>query len=224
MHSVSLNKKSALATTFSGARKIDGRHLRSERTKLAIIEAYLELLRRSPVMPTAAQIAEQAGCSTRSIFERFSDLDALSLATADHAIIQSQAEVVARHVDGDRPARIQSHVETRAFACEKWLPLWRIITAQDQLAELKTRVVLVRVANIARIKLMYARELSSLPDPTRNLLLIALATLTSFESWDQMRHCRGLSVEVAQDVWRSAIDRMLPGGVCASVPPLPSPE
>jgi len=175
-------------------------------------------------MPTAAQIAKQAGISTRSIFERYSDLDALSLATADHAIIQSQAEVVARHVDGDRPTRIQSHVETRAFACEKWLPLWRIITNQHQLAELKTRVVLVRLANIARIKLMYALELSSLPDPSRSQLMIALAALTSFESWDQIRHCHGLSVEVAQDVWRSAIDRMLPGGVCASVAPLPSPE
>jgi AcrR family transcriptional regulator len=220
---VSLNEKSALATTSSGARKIDGRLLRSERTRLTIIEAYLALLCRRSVMPTAAQIAEQAGCSTRSIFERFSDLDALSLATADHAIIQSQADVMARHVDGDRPTRIYSHVKTRAFACEKWLPLWRIVTAQDQIAELKSRVVLVRLANIARIKLMYAQELSSLPDTARNQLLIALAALTSFESWDQMRHCHGLSVEVAQDVWRSAIDRMLPSGVCASVPPLPSP-
>ena len=224
MHSVSLNEKSGLATTSSGARKIDGRRLRSERTRLAIIAAYLALLRRSPAMPTAAQIAEQAGCSTRSIFERFADLDALSLATADHAIIQSQAEVVARHVDGDRPTRIHSHVETRTSACEKWLPLWRIITAQDQLAELKTRVVLVRLANIARIKLMYALELSSLPDPTRNQLLIALAALTSFESWDQMRHCHGLSVQAAQDVWRSAIDRMLPGSVCASAATRPNPK
>ena len=175
-------------------------------------------------MPTAAQIAKQAGISTRSIFERFSDLDALSLATANFAIAQGQAEAAARHVDGDRPTRIQSHVETRALACEKWLPLWRIITAQDQLAELKSRVVLVRLANIERMKLMYAPECSSLPDAARSQLLIALAALTSFESWDQMRHCYGLSVEVAQDVWRSAIDRMLPGGVCASDPPLPSPE
>jgi AcrR family transcriptional regulator len=117
-----------LATPSSGALKIDGRRRRSERTRLAIIMAYLELLRRNPVMPTAAQIAEQAGCSTRSIFERFSDLDALSLATADYAISQGQALAVARHIDDDRPTRIQSHVETRAHACEKWLPLWRIIT------------------------------------------------------------------------------------------------
>ncbi len=87
------------------------------------------------VMPTAAQIAEEAGYSTRSIFERFADLDALSLATADHAIVRGQAEAVARDVDGDRPTRIRSHVETRAFACEKWLPLWRIITRQDQIDE-----------------------------------------------------------------------------------------
>ena len=109
-------------------------------------------------MPTAAQLADQAGCSVRSIFERFSDLDALSLATADYAIAQGQAEAVARNIDGDRPARIHSHVETRALACEKWLPLWRIITGLDQVAEMRTRVVLVRLANIERMKLMYGRS------------------------------------------------------------------
>ena len=82
------------ASTSSSAPKIDGRRLRSERTRLAIIEAYQELLRRNSVMPTAVQIAEQAGCSVRSVFERFSDLDALSLATADFAIAQGQAEHV----------------------------------------------------------------------------------------------------------------------------------
>ena len=200
----------ASTVASSEARKVDGRRLRSERTRLAIIEAYLELLRRNPRMPTATQLAAQAGCSVRSIFERFPDLDALSLATADYAIVQGQAESAARHVDGDRPTRIQSHVETRALACEKWLPLWRIITNQDQVTELRTRVVLVRLANIERMKLMYRQELFSLPEPERDQLLIALAALISFESWDQMRHCYDLSMEAAQGVWRAAIDRMLP--------------
>jgi AcrR family transcriptional regulator len=199
----------ASTVASSEARKVDGRRLRSERTRLAIIEGYLELLRRNPKMPTATQLAAQAGCSVRSIFERFPDLDALSLATADYAIVQGQAESVARHVDGDRPTRIQTHVETRARACEKWLPLWRVITNLDQ-AELRTRVVLVRLANIERMKLMYRLELFSLPEPERDYLLIALAALISFESWDQMRHCYGLSMEAAQGVWRAAIDRMLP--------------
>ena len=89
--SVSFDRESASATASSSALKIDGRRLRSERTRLAIIEAYLELLRRNSVMPTAAQLADQAGCSVRSIFGRFSDLNALSLATADYAIAQGQA-------------------------------------------------------------------------------------------------------------------------------------
>ena len=187
----------------------DGRRRRSERTRLAIIEAYLELLRRNSVMPTAAQLADEAGCSARSIFERFSDLNALSLATADYAIAKGQAEAVPRDIDGDRPTRIRSHVETRALACERWLPLWRVLVGLIQ-PELRMRVEFARLANIERMKLMYRLELSLLAEPMRNELLIALATLISFESWDQMRHSFGLSTEAAQAVWRSAIDRMLP--------------
>ena len=119
---------------------------------------------------------------------------------------------MARNVDGDRPTRIESHVETRAYACEKWLPLWRIIASLDQVAELRARVVMVRRANITRMRLMYRPELSSLSEPVREQVLFALAGLTSFESWDQLRHCYGLSLEAAQGVWRSAIDRMLPSG------------
>ena len=122
----------------------------------------------------------------RSIFERFSDLNAFSLATADYAIAQGQAEAVARSVDGDRPTRIQSHVETRARACEKRGPQWRIITNLDELVELRSRIAMVRLAGTERIKLMYGPELSRLPEPAREQLLVALAVLISFESWDQM--------------------------------------
>jgi len=189
--------------------KVDGRRLRSERTRQALIEAFMRLLRRNPTMPKADQIAKEAGCSVRSVFQRFTGLNELSLATADYAIAQGQAEAVARNVDADRATRIRSHVETRALACEKWLPLWRVIVSQDQ-AALRRRVAMVRAANIERMKLLYGAELSTLTEPDRDSLLLALATLTSFESWDQLRHCYNLSTEDAQALWRSAIDRLLP--------------
>lgn len=192
-------------------RQVDGRRLRSERTRHLIIEAYLDLLRLAPGMPTAVQIAEHAGYSVRSIFERFSDLDALSLAAADYALAVGQAEAVAHDVESDRPTRIRSHVETRAYASEKWLPLWRIlIGSQNKIADLKARIALARQGNMTRLKLMYAPELSTLATPAREQLLVALVTLISFESWDLMRDHFGLSPEAARDVWRSTIDRMLP--------------
>ncbi|NDH63196.1 MAG: TetR/AcrR family transcriptional regulator [Alphaproteobacteria bacterium] len=192
-------------------RQVDGRRLRSERTRHLIIEAYLDLLNLAPGTPTAAQIAARAGYSVRSIFERFSDLDALGLAAMDYALAVGQAEAVARDVDGDRPTRIRSHVETRAYATEKWLPLWRIlIRTQDKMPDLKSRIALARQGNLERLKLMYRPELSTLEAPARAQLLVALVVLISFESWDLMRDYFGLSPEEARDVWRSAIDRMLP--------------
>ena len=59
----------------------------------------------------------------------------------------------------------------------------------DQGSELRARIVLVRRANITRMRLMYGPELSCLSEPVREQLLFVLAGLTSFESWDQMRHC-----------------------------------
>jgi len=190
---------------------IDGRRLRSERTRQTIIEAYLALLRRRATVPTAAEIARAAGYSVRSIFERFADLNALTLATADFAIRQGQEETPARDVGGDRATRIRSHVQTRSAACEKWLPLWRVlVNTQQEVAELRQRIMVARYGNIERMKMMYASELAGLDEAQRQQLLFALATLVSFESWDQMRDCYGLSVEDSQAAWRAAIDRMLP--------------
>lgn len=97
---------------------VDGRRLRSERTKQYIIEAYMALLRQNPHPPTASQIAERAGYSVRSLFERFPDLLSLSLAAADYAFAQANAQAAIRNVDGDRATRIRTQVETRAQTCE----------------------------------------------------------------------------------------------------------
>jgi AcrR family transcriptional regulator len=193
---------------------LDGRRLRSERTRQLIIEAYLALLLEHRRMPTTAEIAGRAGYSVRSIFERFSDLDALSLAAADYAIALGQAEAVARDAEGDRAARIRSHVRTRAQACEKWLPLWRMLTAkpvQEQVTDLRLRVLAVRRANVERVELMYQPELARLDPPAREALVMAVVTLTSFESWGALREDFGVAWDSALDVWVSAIDRMLPG-------------
>jgi AcrR family transcriptional regulator len=195
--------------------RLDGRRLRSERTRQLIIEAYLALLLEHRRMPSSGEIAVRAGYSVRSIFERFSDLDALSLAAADYAIALGHAESVARDTEGDRAARIRSHVRTRAQACEKWLPLWRMLTARpadEQVTDVRSRVLAVRRANRERVELMYRPELARLDPPAREALVLALVTLTSFESWGALREDFGVAWESALDVWISAINRMLPEG------------
>ena len=72
--------------------RVDGRRLRSERTKQLIVEAYMSLVRENSQMPTAIQIAERAGYSVRSVFERFPDLVALRVAATDYAIAEARAQ------------------------------------------------------------------------------------------------------------------------------------
>ena len=67
-------------TGAASAPGVDGRRQRSERTRQLIIEAYLALLREDPHIPTSARIAERAGYSVRSVFERFPDLLSLRIA------------------------------------------------------------------------------------------------------------------------------------------------
>jgi AcrR family transcriptional regulator len=201
--------QSAFAATKP--RRMDGRALRSERTKQLIIEAYLALLRESPVIPTAAQIARRAGYSVRSVFERFDDLLALSFAAADYAFAEGLTQATIRDLDGTRAQRLRAQVETRAGICERWLPLWRVLLHnQNESEHLKVRIGRMRDAVWARLTLMYRAELGTLPDHERRMLLIALEQLTDFESWGRMRERHGLSIEQARDAWIVAIDRLLP--------------
>ena len=192
----------------------DGRRMRSERTRQTLITAYLDLLREKQQPPTAPEIAKRAGCSPRSVFERFSDLLSLGLAAADYAFAEALAQAPAPKVDADLYTRLKSQVETRAPICERWLPLWRaLLRYQSESDELVIRIKRIRAAMLARLLLVYGPELSTLSEAERSQLLVALDILTDFESWGRMREDHGLSIEAARDIWINAIGRMLPAVV-----------
>lgn len=189
----------------------DGRRLRSARTRQLIIEAYLALLRESPQIPTAASIAQRAGYSVRSVFERFPDLHALRVAATDDALMRASTQVATQPATGSRGERLKSHVETRGRVCEEWLPLWRALNAnQGDSADLKSRIRLIRELVVRRLEKMYAPELATLEERERRQTVLAIEALIDFESWARMRELFALSFEEACGVWTRAIDRLLP--------------
>jgi len=189
----------------------DGRLRRSARTRKALIEAYLDLLRENQQPPSAPEIAKRAGCSVRSVFERFSDILTLSLAAADYAFAQAMVQAAVPNLDADLHTRLKSQVDTRAAICEQWLPLWRaLLRYQSVSGALAIRIKRIRAAMVSRLQLVYAPELSTLSEPERTQLLVALDILTDFESWGRLREDHGLSIEAARDLWINAIGRMLP--------------
>ena len=59
-------------TTF-----VDGRRMRSKRSRAAIVEAALDLIREGTLVPTAQQISDRAGVGMRTFFRHFEDMEAL---------------------------------------------------------------------------------------------------------------------------------------------------
>jgi AcrR family transcriptional regulator len=53
---------------------LDGRRVRSERSRKSIIDAMLQLVEEGILVPTAQQVSERAGVSLRSVFRHFSDM------------------------------------------------------------------------------------------------------------------------------------------------------
>lgn len=199
-------------TSIKKPMRIDGRRLRSERTKQLIIEAYLALADAfSPRVPTAAEIAEKAGYSVRSVFERFPDILTLQIAAVDYAMAQVTALAPPNELEGDRAMRIRSQVRARAQVCERWLPLWRsLIVNQGNSEELKDRIRGSRERVMGRLEAMYQPELDTVAEGERRQLVIALEALTDVESWARMREFFDLSFDEACLAWIQAIDRLLP--------------
>jgi AcrR family transcriptional regulator len=197
--------------------RVDGRRLRRERTRRLIIEAYMALVRETGQMPTAVQIAERAGYSVRSIFERFPDLTALRVAVTDYAIAEARATGALRDLDADRQTRIRSQVEQRGRGCERWLPLWRVLSSDaSQSPDLHQRIRMIRQLVVMRMEMMFRPELSTVSDEVRKKIVLALEALVDFESWARMRELYGLSFEQASAVWVKAIDRLLPATPAAA--------
>ena len=171
--------------------RVDGRRLRSRRTRQRLIAAYLDLLSETRTLPTSAAVAARAGVAVRTLFDRFRDMTDLARAANERAAVAEEAAVPGPPATLDRAARIRLHVTTRARQCES------APDADD-------------LAGLAELETIYDRELSGLDATERRRLLIALGTLTDVGGWQRIRQRFGSSVGEACAVWQVAIDRLLP--------------
>jgi hypothetical protein len=211
----------SLAAELHGKR--DGRRRRSIRTRQADIRAYLDLVQAKRIKPATAEVAARAGCSIRSVFERFHTIEALELAALDHLIVELELIAPDMQFGGDRQARIGAYVRMRATKCETWFVHWRVLRGSDLPSEARiTRLAAVRQRDRDCILAAYDAELSAVDEVSRRNIVIALQGLTEFESWGLMRDAYGLSLDEGCKVWAEAIDRLLPLAVDTDGKPAPS--
>src|SRR3954464_4254664 len=111
--------------------QVDGRRLRREQNREAVIDALVSLFEEGSYTPSSNEIATRAGLSPRSLFRYFDDIDDLN-----HAAIE-------RHLATVRPL-LDPHVDAAAPTATK---VRHIVAARAELWE--TAGPTARAARIA---------------------------------------------------------------------------
>ena len=172
---------------------IDGRVLRGQRNRRAIIDAVVQLYRAGEFTPTVAQIANQAGLSGRSVFSHFGDLDTLTAEAIAYNESDFQQLIRAPIAEGPLERRVDDIVGRRAVFFEHVGPLSRAARIHVNRVP-AVRRSLDRALNLLRMQvaITFAPELNHRSCTDRDTLLEALDATLGWETWDRLRTARRL--------------------------------
>ena len=190
--------------------KVDGRRLRREHGRAAVVDAMIDLVLDGRTPPTADEIAARAGVSTASVFRYFDSLDDLRregirryLERYDHLLD------VADLGEHGLARRIVAVVEARQRYYTTIEPMARLARSLAvTVPELDAALARVRATLADQLSEHFAAELAPLRPARRRELLALVAVTTSYETWEQLRH-QGLDAAAVVRATRHALSRLL---------------
>jgi len=204
-------------TTHSGHRvpdptttpTVDGRLLRGERTRQAIAEAMIVLVKAGDQRPTARAIAEQAGVSLRLVFHHFDDVEAVFEAAG-----QLQHERHWRSLRSPDPAhplaaRIDALCRQRRRLFEEISPVRRTAYARAGRSPALSRVLAnTREELRAGVAATFAPELDRAGADAPGLL-DRLDIAAGWETWDTLRDRLSRSRDTTEQTVRRLLTDLL---------------
>jgi AcrR family transcriptional regulator len=182
----------------------DGRLQRSERSREAIVQALLSLVREGAPRPTAERVAEKAGVGIRTVFRHFSDMDSLFVQL--HEKLSAELiPLLGEPQPGTLLERCQALLMNRSIFYERYAPfrksselqLWRSPFLQQERENEAVRLRKHLILSLPELD-------SASPD-----VVEACDALTSFEAWNRLRVTQDLSRNRAMKVTEKALLNLL---------------
>jgi TetR/AcrR family transcriptional regulator of autoinduction and epiphytic fitness len=186
---------------------IDGRTLRAQRTRQAIIDAHMALMLEGDLQPTAGRVAERAGVSVRALWIHFKDLEALFGSAGEKALEIQFADFHPISPDLPLAERVDQFCRQRARMLD-------VIAGASRAAQIRLPFSRQLHANRVRhnirlrqeIEDLFATEIAKAGDPvTRDKLVTALLSATTWSTWMGCRDDLTLSFDEAVDVMHRTV-------------------
>ncbi len=194
---------------MAGQVRVDGRTMRAQRTRAAIVDAHLGLLASGDLKPTGERIAEAAGVSLRTLWTSFKDMETL-FAAAGQRLIERQVDVFTP-VDTALPLteRVEAFCRQRARMLEILAPAARAAVLYEPFSAALRRNRTIELGRVRQeVESLFAVELAAAGDGGGQLLGALLATST-FACWSVLRDQLGLGIDVARAVMARTVAALL---------------
>jgi TetR/AcrR family transcriptional regulator of autoinduction and epiphytic fitness len=172
----------------------DGRVARRLQNRDRILDALFELLRSGRVHPTLREVAERAGVTPRTLFNHFSDVGALLLATAARGVELARSQLPASSSEPDPEARVREFFRGAVSFYENYAAIrWSTLTYPGGMPgfdarQKKSPVLGVIEQRVAELCQGFGLTLGDDPE-LRRALLVAVDPL----AWRLLRLQQGLS-------------------------------
>lgn len=180
---------------MSAAEPVDGRHQRSARSREAVVDAVLALLREQGTPPGAQAVADLAGVSLRTVFRHFEDVDSLIATAVEHQL---------RHVRDRFAPRgtmtVDELVSHRAALFEDIAPVRRAALLREGNDAVRSGLAWAHSQLRAQVAEAFG---------IGGLTLDAVDAATSWACWDALRREQGLSVRDARGVMSHTVAKLL---------------
>lgn len=195
-------------TAATQAPRSDGRRLRRELNRDAVIDALITFYRAGSYQPSCTEIAARAGVSERSLFRYFRDVEDLHRAAADREITVALPQLASAAAAELTRVKIERMVHARAALWEHAGPAARALGANaHRHAKLAAELDRYRSLLQGQLRELFAPELAA----RGTVALPAIDVLCSHHSWDRLRHGQGLSAESATATLIAALTALLTG-------------
>lgn len=183
----------------------DGRKQRSARSRLAIVDAMIDIIMAGKMEPSAAEIADRAGVSARTVFRHFEEMDSLYREITERMEAQVMPIIQQPFTGDDWRDQLDQLLERRAAIYEQIMPL-------KIAAGIRRFGSDYLMANYQRFLVLERTGLENiLPDQLRVNAgcLSAIEMCAGFQTWRRLRQDQALSAEQAAAVIRLTVSKLL---------------
>ena len=195
-------------TSTEAAPRVDGRTARAERTRAAVVDALLALVREGDLRPTGERIAERAGVSLRALWTNFRDME--TLFEASGARLLAQYDALFEPVPPALPLaeRVDAFCRQRVRLLQFIAPAARAAQMREPVSPQLRRNRAKHLERVrAEVEALFAAELARCGDPAE--LRDAIVAASTWPTWSMLLDGLGMGVDEARRVMARTVAALL---------------